>query len=314
MKIHIELDTSTDSDEKISSVLDFLKGEKREFQPPTIRGRMPPFGVVPSKTPILDKKDLSDLFSKIKDGVKEADKLKGSRRPRSYSYQLKRDIISYVKAYKSMHPEVTMQKIGQSINVDYTTFADWLKGKNLGGVGQKKNKKIGYGKKNDMVKERNEKIVNYLNKNPYECWENAGKKFGLSSTATYSVAKQSGKVKIMKRDWSEMITKDTGLRTPLKPVEIKEETETPSKTMGQVILKFEKSRVDANKTIDGINECIGKGSLTYREDADKFGFDRRVLPITDWYDFMTEVAKVVNRIMGIDVILDPTLSGITFKK
>jgi hypothetical protein len=200
-----------------------------------------------------------------------------------------------------------MEKIGKIINVSYTTFYDWMKGQKLGSAG---GHRVRTGRSMDWINERNEKIVNYLNKNPYECWENAGKKFDLSSTAIYSIAKLSRKVRIMNREWSPIITKETALRSRPEPIIIEE----PKKTMGQVILKFEKSRVDADKTISAINECIGKGSLSYREDADKFGFDRRMLPTTDWYDFMTEVAKTVNRLMGIDVILDPTLSGISFKK
>jgi hypothetical protein len=317
MKITIELDTNMDSMDKITAVLgSFKAGDDNKvvvlepYKPPTIGGRVPPFSVTPSRRPIIDKKDLNELFLKVKEGVKEADRQKGSKRPRNYSSQLKRDVINYVKSYKNLYPEATMEKIGKIINVSYTTFYDWLKGQKLGSAGGHRFKT---GRSMGWINERNEKIVNYLNKNPYECWEDVGKKFNLSSTAIYSIAKVSRKVRIMNRAWSPVITKETALRSKPEPVIIEESMEEPKKTMGQVILKFEKSRVDADKTIAGINECIGKGSLSYRQDADKFGFDRRMLPTTDWYDFMTDVAKTVNRLMGIDVILDPTLSGITFK-
>jgi hypothetical protein len=313
MKITIELDTSYDKQEKINEIIDALKSEGIPSKIPTIGGRVPPFEVVPSKKPKLDKEEYDKLFSKIKDDVNEEDKKKGSRRPRQYSYELKKNIISFVKLHKSMHPDSTMKKIGKIIDVNYTTFCDWLKGQKLNGVGKKPKSIKGrgltrWGRTYEEVNERNKKIVDYLNKNPYISWEEVGEKFGLSSTLIYSIAKKSGKVRIMKREWEKLVEPTYKKIEPIKE-EVKV-LESPA----EHFLKFENSRKDVKETIGAINECIIKGSLSYKDDADKFGFDRRMLPPPEWYGFITEVAQKVNRLMGIEVILSPTLSGIIFKK
>jgi len=63
-----------------------------------------------------------------------------------------------------------------------------------------------------------------------------------------------------------------------------------------------------------LNECISKGSIIYKDDADKFGFDKRFLSDTDWFNFIIESGKKINSMMGINVTLSPILTGIEFRK
>jgi len=326
MKIVIELDTAEDSEVKIMRVLDVLRGVEVEKTPKT-----PEIITlsVPSKE--YDNSDLKRFLREIKDDLKEFDRTRDKKRARLYTTEFKKKFVKFYKIFSQANPKITQKEKGKIVGIPQSTFVDWLKGEKLGSVGKKpsgrkvkekvkkvynKPKMTRWGTTYESIKERNEKMIDHLNKNPYDSWEEVGEKFKLSSTGVYAVAKNSGKVRIMKRLWEKMIEKKDLEYKPYKSESQKEEENKPKekKELASIILKFEHSKKSPEETIIAINECISKGILSFKDDADKFGFDRRQLPTSDWFNFITEVAKKVNTMLEVDVTLSPAMTGITFKR
>ncbi len=301
MKITFEIDTDHENLEKAIEIINTFKKEAVLGE-----GRLKKMEIpVPVEVPAESrKKTIEELKSILKSCPKD------SLGRMMYPTSFKKDFMKFYKDYKKDFPKAKDIEITNLIGLSPNTITEWKVGKKMGSVGKPRKSVVAIKKKLKNNRDRDRKIVDYLNDHPYESWEEVGKKFGLSSTRIHGIAKE-GRARIMKRDWVKPLSKET---LTYKPYEPEEQKPTEQKTMGQVILRFKNSKETPEKTVAGINECIVKGSLTYKDDANKFGFDKRMLPTPEWFDFMTDVAQTVKRMMGVDVILDPTMTGVVFKK
>ena len=293
MKIIIEMDTEREKLKNIITVLNSFKGEKIQVKEP-----------LTSFEPEQKAERPSETFVRQIDEMKAEIKTFGRRKNGKMFYPLdfQKRFVKFYNDFRNEYPNIMKSKIAPMVGIKYQTSHEWLdkKFKNI-----EKKTKISRGKEKLG---RNKELLEYCNAHPYDSWEEVGDKFKISGTSAYSIAKKM-RVRIMKRAWAKYIEPTHKYEKPKEEVVIKQ-PESPV----EHFLKFEYSKKPQGETIQSLNECIQKGTLTYKDDGDKFGYDRRVLPPTEWFNFMTEVAQKVNRMMGIDVTLEPTMTGILFKK
>jgi len=217
--------------------------------------------------------------------------------------------LNIVKLYHHLRrttkkkPEDIKHDLQKRFGLSRSTLERWLYGKGLTRGLRERKKPKAKRKKKDLSKAvRDKEIVGYCNVNPKKGWLEISKKFGLSKVRIYQIAKESGEVEVMKREWGEI----------KKPLVQKVAEAVKKEKPAEHFFKFKYSRVSQPETVETINDCIKKGKLSYREDAKKFGFDRRMLPTDDWFGLITEIAKKVQSVMGIEVTLDYP-SGLKFK-
>jgi hypothetical protein len=326
MKISIEIDTERDNKELVKRVLNAFTEDK--IRPTEIKAVKEGLGakreIFVSKPTKVEKttpkEDIKRLSKEIKSEFK---KLKAKYKEKiKYPISFKKKVIEYYDLAYGLDKKTQKNIIAKKFGLRQSTYCSWLNGERLKGrfpvvsikkplskkTPSKYNKKLG---SFSTIEARNREITDHLNSNPYDSWEEVGEKFGLSRTLIYLVAKKSKKVRIMKRTWDKMIDKRN---LPYKKPEPKKAEPIKKKTLANIILKFDHSKVSQEDTILGLNECISKGVLSYRDDANRFGFDRNGLPTNDWFDFITEVAQKVSSMLGIDVTLSQTMTDITFKR
>lgn len=222
-----------------------------------------------------------------------------------FPVNFKKDIVKlyhHLKRTTKKKPEVIKNELRKRFGLSHSTFERWIYGKGLTrGLREKRKPKVKKKKRDVSLDIRNRELIDYCNVNPKKGWLEIGNKFKISEVGAYQIAKKSGEVEVMKRQWGEV-----------KPIVQKVEEAVKKEKPAEHFFKFKYSRANQGDTIKAINECIKKGKLTYRDDANKFGFDRRMLPTDDWFGLITEIGKKVQSVMGVQVTLDYP-SGLKFR-
>jgi hypothetical protein len=313
IELHIIMDPENQTLSDIKNTLDNLEIMFSGMQKPQRAYTKPAKHTYGIGVKSISDTGLKTLANEIIEECKTTPLSKAGRR--QFSVPLKKKIVQFVNIYKTQNPDSTYHDITKAIGIHGSVFGPWTRGKFMSG-------KRGPGKKRSMKypthilpteerEKRNRKIVAFANKNPYHSWTEIAEEFKMSTAAMYQICKKSKKVKIMKRPWEKLVDKSQlhYRKNGKQPIVIAEK-----RTPVQAFLKFNGSNVSQGETIKYINECIAKGSLTYRDDAHKFGYDRRSLPSDKWFKFITDVAKKTNNMIGVEVTLSDTMTGLNFKK